>query len=150
MPETTWLAAAEWLAVLRIALGLWWLESWRHKDRRAWLERGAGIDWAASVAAEHPLPAVTALFDRVVAPRKLLFARLVVWTELALGVTLTLGLLTPVALVVSVGVNSAYLTLMIRDVAEQGQNLMMIAIAVVCLFAHAWQAWSLDAALGWF
>ena len=39
---TTWLTAAEWLAVLRIGLGVWWFESFRHKDKAAWFQRGAG------------------------------------------------------------------------------------------------------------
>lgn len=43
------LSGAEWLAVLRIGLGLWWLESWRHKDKKGWFERGTGIAWAADV-----------------------------------------------------------------------------------------------------
>ena len=34
-----------WLAVLRIGVGLWWAESYRHKNKAAWLQRGAGIDW---------------------------------------------------------------------------------------------------------
>ena len=34
-----WLTAAEWLAVLRIGLGLWWFESFRHKDKAAWFKR---------------------------------------------------------------------------------------------------------------
>ena len=44
------LSAPDWLAILRIGLGLWWLESFRHKDKKAWFERGSGIAWAKSVA----------------------------------------------------------------------------------------------------
>jgi thiosulfate dehydrogenase [quinone] large subunit len=33
---------------------------------------------------------------------------------------------------------------MINDWAEQGQNSMMALISVVCIFAQANQAWSLD------
>lgn len=51
--QTIWLGGAEWLAVLRIGLGLWWLESWRHKDRKGWFERGTGIAWAADIAGKH-------------------------------------------------------------------------------------------------
>lgn len=51
--RTIWLGGAEWLAVLRIGLGLWWLESWRHKDKKGWFERGTGIAWAADVAGKH-------------------------------------------------------------------------------------------------
>jgi thiosulfate dehydrogenase (quinone) large subunit len=45
------------------------LESWRHKDKTAWFERGAGISWAASVAQKHPWPLVGATFDKAVRPR---------------------------------------------------------------------------------
>jgi thiosulfate dehydrogenase [quinone] large subunit len=34
---------------------------------------------------------------------------------------------------------------MINDWAEQGQNSMMALISIVCIFAQADQAWSLDA-----
>ena len=39
--------------MLRIGLGLWWVESFRHKDKQAWFQRGAGISWAKSVAEKH-------------------------------------------------------------------------------------------------
>lgn len=41
--QTIRLSGAEWLAVLRTGLGLWWLDSWRHKDKKGWFERGTGI-----------------------------------------------------------------------------------------------------------
>lgn len=96
--DTIWLDGAQWLAVLRIGLGLWWLESWRHKDRTAWFERGTGIAWAADVAAKHRWSAVRSGFDTVVAPRPKAMAHVVVYAELALGLGLVAGLLTPVAL----------------------------------------------------
>ncbi len=148
--DTTFLSAEHWLAVLRIGIGLWWLESWRHKDKRAWLERGAGIDWAASVAEKHPWGWVRSSFSRLVLPRKRAASYLVVFGELAVGIGLTLGLLTPLAAVAGLVLNVAYFVLMIKDWAEQGQNSMMALIEVVVLGTAAWQAWSLDAALGLF
>lgn len=148
--DTFWLDPAEWLAVLRIGVGLWWLESWRHKNRKAWLERGAGIDWAASVAAEHPLGVVRRSFERVVAPRKIFMAYLVVFGELAIGLGLVLGFLTPIAAAAGILLNAMYFTLMIKDWAEQGQNSMMILAQVVVIGAQGWQTWSIDDALGWF
>jgi thiosulfate dehydrogenase [quinone] large subunit len=144
------LRSDHWLAVLRIGIGLWWLESWRHKDKRGWLERGTGIDWAASVAEKHPWGLVRSTFGRLVLPRKRAMAHLVVYGELAIGLGLTLGLLTPLAAFAGLVLNVLYLTLMIRDWAEQGQNSMMALIEVVVLGTAAWQAWSLDAALGLF
>ncbi|WP_055490435.1 hypothetical protein [Streptomyces sp. TP-A0356] len=148
--DTIWLTGAEWLAVLRVGLGLWWLESWRHKDKKAWFERGTGIAWAADVAAGHRWTVVRRGFDTVVAPRPRTMAYVVVSAELALGLGLVAGFLTPVALVGGLLLNVLYFTLMIHDWAEQGQNSMMALISVVGLCGMSWQAWSLDSALGWF
>ncbi|MER6529125.1 DoxX family protein [Streptomyces sp. NPDC001508] len=148
--DTIWLSGAEWLAVLRVGLGLWWLESWRHKDRKAWLRRGSGITWAADIAAKHRWTLVRSGFDIVVKPRPRTMAYVVLYAELALGVGLVLGFLTPLALAGGALLNLVYFVLMIHDWAEQGQNSMMALISVVGLFGMAWQTWSLDAALGWF
>jgi thiosulfate dehydrogenase (quinone) large subunit len=148
--ETTWLSGPEWLAVLRIGLGLWWLESWRHKDKAAWFRRNAGINWAASVAEKHRWPFVRTSFQRVVAPRPRAMSYVVVFAELAIGLGLILGLLTPVAALGGLILNVMYLVLMIHDWAEQGQNSMMALISVVVLGAQGWQTWSLDDALGLF
>ena len=150
MDGTTLLDGAEWLAVLRIGLGLWWLESWRHKDKEAWFQRGAGINWAKSVAEKHRWGFVRRGFDAVVAPRPRPMSYLVVMGELAIGLGLVLGFLTPVAAAAGLLLNVLYFVLMIHDWAEQGQNSMMALISVVVLGAHGWQTWSLDDALGLF
>ncbi|MGE7389615.1 DoxX family membrane protein [Streptomyces sp. NPDC004126] len=148
--QTIWLTGAEWLAVLRIGLGLWWLESWRHKDKKGWFERGTGMAWAADVAGKHRWGFVKGGFEKVVQPRPRLMAYVVVYAELALGLGLVLGFLTPVALVGGLLLNLLYLVLMIHDWAEQGQNSMMALISLVALGAMSWQTWSLDATIGLF
>ncbi|MFB7289505.1 DoxX family protein [Actinacidiphila glaucinigra] len=148
--QTIWLTGAEWLAVLRIGLGLWWLESWRHKDKKGWFERGTGIAWAAGVAAKHRWTFVQSGFSAVVAPRPKVMAYVVVYGELAVGLGLIAGLLTPIALAGGIVLNLLYLVLMIHDWAEQGQNTMMILASVVLLFAMGWQTWSLDSLWGLF
>ena len=140
----------EWLAVLRIGIGLWWLESWRHKNKEAWFDRASGINWAASVAEKHPWPVVKTVFDRVVAPRPKAMAYIVVFSELAIGLGLTFGVLTPVAATGGLLLNLMYFVLMIKDWAEQGQNSMMALIEVVILGTHAWGTWSLGHAVGLF
>jgi thiosulfate dehydrogenase [quinone] large subunit len=135
--------------VLRIGLGLWWLESWRHKDKKSWFE-GGGITWAAGIAAKHRWSVVRSGFSMVVAPRPRTMAYVVAYAELALGLGLILGFLTPVALVGGLLLNLVYLVLMIHDWAEQGQNSMMALISVVGLFGMSWQTWSLDDVLGLF
>ncbi|MFJ2771302.1 DoxX family membrane protein [Streptomyces sp. NPDC087300] len=147
--QTMWLSGAELLAVLRIGLGLWWLESYRHKDKKQWFG-GGGIGWAAGIAEKHRWAAVRSGFDVVVKPRPQVMAYVVAYAELALGLGLIFGFLTPIALVAGLLLNLIYLVLMIHDVAEQGQNLMMALISAVALFAASWQAWSVDAALGIF
>ncbi len=109
-----------------------------------------GIAWAADIAGKHRWEAVRTGFRRVVEPRPKLIAYIVVHAELALGLGLVAGFLTPVALVAGLVLNLLYLVLMIHDWAEQGQNAMMALISLVALFAMAWQTWSLDAALGLF
>jgi thiosulfate dehydrogenase [quinone] large subunit len=141
---STWLTTAEWLAVLRIGLGLWWLESFRHKDLGAWLKRGAGISWGASVAEKHKFPFVKTTFERFVKPHPITMAYIVVFSELAIGLGLTLGFLTPIAAFAGILLNLTYFILMISDWAEQGQNAMMILAAVVVLGTHAWDTWSID------
>ncbi|PBC83927.1 MULTISPECIES: DoxX family membrane protein [unclassified Streptomyces] len=147
--QTIWLSGAEWFAVLRIGLGLWWLESWRHKDKKTWFT-GGGITWAAGIAAEHRWSAVRTGFDRWVKPRPRPMAYLVAYAELALGLGLVAGFLTPIALVCGAVLNLIYLVLMIHDWAEQGQNLMMALISLTGLLAMSWQCWSLDGVLGLF
>jgi thiosulfate dehydrogenase [quinone] large subunit len=140
----------EWLAVLRIGVGLWWVESWRHKDKAAWFQRGAGISWAASVAEKHRWPFVRTAFATLVAPRAKLVAYLVVFGELAIGLGLVAGFLTPVAAAAGLVLNLSYFVLMIHDWAEQGQNSMMALIEVVVIAGGAGNHWSLDAARGLF
>lgn len=140
----------EWLAVLRIGVGLWWLESFRHKDKRAWIERGAGIAWAASVAGKHRWAAVRRGFDAIVAPRPKAMAFVVLGAELAIGLGLVAGFLTPVAAAGGLLLNVVYFVLMIHDWAEQGQNSMMALAQVVIIATHAGGVWSLDAALNLF
>ncbi|KAB1147209.1 DoxX family protein [Streptomyces luteolifulvus] len=148
--DSIWLTGAQWLAVLRIGLGLWWLESWRHKDKKGWFERGTGIAWAADVAARHRWNAVRSGFEVVVAPRPRTMAYVVVYAELAVGLGLVAGFLTPVALLGGLALNVLYFTLMIHDWAEQGQNAMMALISAVALLGMSWQTWSFDSALGLF
>jgi thiosulfate dehydrogenase [quinone] large subunit len=135
------------LAVLRIGLGLWWFESWRHKNKEAWFQRNAGINWAASVAEKHRWPIVKRGFDAIVAPRPKLMSYLIVFSELAIGLGLIVGFLTPIAAVAGLLLNITYFTLMIHDWAEQGQNAMMALNSVVIVGTHAWQCWSIDHAL---
>ena len=148
--DSIWLDGAQWLAVLRIGLGLWWLESWRHKDKKAWFERGSGIAWAAEIAEKHRWAPVRTGFETVVKPYPKLMAYVVAYAELSLGLGLILGFLTPIALLGGLLLNAIYFVLMIHDWAEQGQNSMMALAEIVILGTHAWQSWGVGHAIGLF
>jgi len=147
---TSLLSAAHWAAVLRIGLGLWWIESFRHKNLTAWIKRQAGINWAADIAAKHRWGAVRVGFDAIVKPHPKAMTWIVLVSELSLGIGLTLGFLTPVAAFASIALNLLYFGLMIHDWAEQGQNLMMVLAAAVVLGTHGGQTWSIDHLIGIF
>jgi thiosulfate dehydrogenase (quinone) large subunit len=148
--KTSLLNGAQWAAVLRIGLGLWWLESFRHKNLGAWIKRQAGIKWAGDIAAKHRFAVVGKGFDAVVRPHPQAMTYVVLASELSLGLGLSFGFLTPVAAFASIALNLLYFVLMIHDWAEQGQNLMMILAAVVVLGTHGWQTWSIDHLIGIF
>ncbi|WP_051872101.1 hypothetical protein [Streptomyces sclerotialus] len=127
--RTICLGGPEGGAVLRIGLGMWWLESWRQKDGKAWSERGTGIAWAADVADKHRWAAVRRGFDVVVRPARRM-AYVVVHAELALGAGLVVGFLLPVALVAGLLLNLLPLVLMIHDCPEPGLRSGMALRAV--------------------
>jgi thiosulfate dehydrogenase [quinone] large subunit len=153
------LTIAQWLALLRIALGLWWLESVRHKDMRNFLAVEM-IRWSILLAEHHPVPVYGTSIKRLLLTTRRWFPYLIVLGEAAVGLGLTLGFLTPLAAVASIFMNLNYLALAgvkPTDVSvnptyevEQGQNLMMLAIGVVVLFTGAGCTWSIDALLGLF
>jgi thiosulfate dehydrogenase [quinone] large subunit len=141
------LTLAQWLAILRIGVGLWWLESVRHKDLRTFL-RGGAMNWVESLTRDHPLPAFARLIQRVSLSsprRRVVTSWLVVGGEFLVGVSLTLGLLTPVGAIGGMFLNTNYLLLAgVKDQGEQGQNLMMLLIEVVVLGSGAGRVWGLD------
>ena len=103
-----WLTAAQWFAFLRIVLGLWWLESVRHKDLRRFIDHDM-IDFAVSLADHHQFPAFGRVVKRVLVANRSWFPYLIVFAELALGFGLTLGLLTPLAALGSIFLTLNYL-----------------------------------------
>lgn len=145
-----WQTDAEWLAILRIGVGLWWLESVRHKDLRDFL-RGGAMGWVESLTEGHPIPPFAALIRRVSLSshrRRIVTSWLVVLGEFSVGVSLTLGLLTYAGLVVGLFLNLNYLLLAgLRDQGEQGQNLVMILAEVVLFATAAGMTWGIDAAI---
>lgn len=142
-----WMTAEQWLAILRIGVGLWWLESVRHKDLGGFL-RGGAMNWVESLTRHHPLPAYAAMIRRISVSsqrRRVATSWLVVGAESSVGLSLTLGLLTPAGALVGLFLNLNYLLLAgLKDQGEQGQNLMMLLSEIVIFAMHAGTTWGLD------
>ncbi len=97
-----WLSLREWLAILRIGIGLWWLEGVRHKNLREFL-RGSSMNWVEKLTRDHPVPAYAALVRRssLGSQRsRLVTSYLIVTGESCVGVSLALGLLTVLGAIV--------------------------------------------------
>lgn len=150
---------AQWLALLRIAIGLWWIKSVLHKPLRAFLSDGM-VSWTVSLAENHPAPAFGTMIKRMVESNASWFPYLVIAGEAAVGIGLTLGFLTPISALVAIFLNLNYLALAgvrpkDRSVnpayqCEQGQNLTMIAAEILLIVMAAGSAWSLDSLMGIF
>lgn len=159
-PVLGFLTVEQWLAFLRIAVGLWWLESVRHKPLRKFVS-GQMVNWVSDLGDNHPVPAFGALVKRSVVQGASWFPYLNLAGELAVGIGLVFGIFTPLAAVVAIFLNLNYLAMAgVRPTidinvnrcyqCEQGQNLMMIASEVVIFATGAWAVWSLDNLLGLF
>jgi len=149
----------QWLALLRIVVGLWWIKSFLHKPLRKFVS-GQMSQWTLALADNHPMPAFGKLIRGIVAPTASWFPYLILGGEIAVGLGLTFGLFTPISAIVAIFMNLNYLALAgvrPKDLSvnaayqsEQGQNLMMIASEIIIFVLAAGSVWSLDSALGLF
>jgi len=74
------LTVAQWLAILRIGLGLWWLKSVLHKPLKKFVS-GQMVNWTLALADNHPVPAYGRLIKATVAPNASWFPYLVLAGE---------------------------------------------------------------------
>ena len=153
------LTVSQWLAVLRIGIGLWWLKSFFHKPLQKFVD-GQMVDWTLALAENHPVPAYGRLIRKMVEPNRSWFPYLILLGEISVAIGLILGLLTPLALIVAIFLNLNYISLAgvkPKDpsvnacyLCEQGQNWNMLIAEVVLLATAAGCTWSLDQLLGIF
>jgi thiosulfate dehydrogenase [quinone] large subunit len=151
------LTVSQWLAILRIGIGLWWLKSFLHKPLRKFVD-GQMVDWTLALADNHPIPAYGRLIRRMVEPNRSWFPYLILLAEISVAIGMILGFLTPLALIVGIFLNLNYISLAgvkPKDITvnpayqcEQGQNWNMLVAEVVLLFTAAGCTWSLDSLLG--
>src|SRR2546426_3863720 len=146
-----------WLAVLRIAVGLWFAKALVQKlsvtllwgflpfptasDR--WIQLMPQL--VTKYAAGNPVSSFRDFMQNTVIPHSHLFAQLTAFGEAAVGVGLVLGCLTTLAsgvglfLVVNYG-----LAVQWQGPAQRGFHYMLIVTLVVILAARAGRTWGVD------
>ena len=156
---TTMRHPERWLAVLRITVGLWFLKSIATKVSVAlaagflpvpvaserWIETMPKL--LARYAAENPFPAYKAFLLGTVVPNQA-FAHLTALGEVAVGLSLVLGLFTEVGAVAG-ALQVIFYGLAVQHMSpgQQGFHVMLFAMMVAFLFARAGRTWGIDAVL---
>lgn len=150
---------AEWLAVLRIVVGLYFVKSLVTKMTfvllggmlpipavsERWLTVMPKI--VAKQASENPLLFYKQFLEGTVLPHSSTFAQLTAWGETVTGLGLTLGLLTGLAslvgllLVINYGLATQWMS-----PGQQGFHLVLFFLMLAFFFARAGRTWGVD---GW-
>jgi thiosulfate dehydrogenase [quinone] large subunit len=151
---------AEWLAVLRIVVGLYFVKSLVTKMSfvmlggilpvpavsERWLTVMPKI--VAKQASENPLVFYKQFLEGTVLPNGNMFAQLTAWGETVVGIGLTLGLLTGIASLVGLILVTNYgLATQWMSPGQQGFHLVLFFLMLAFFFARAGRTWGLDA---WF
>jgi uncharacterized membrane protein YphA (DoxX/SURF4 family) len=149
---------AQWLAVLRIVVGLYFVKSLVTKMSivtlggvlpipavsERWLEVMPKI--VTRQASENPIAFYKQFLEDTVIPNSNVFAPLTAWGETAVGLGLTLGLLTGLAsmvgllLVVNYGLATQWMS-----PGQQGFHIVLFFLMVAFFFARAGRTWGIDA-----
>ncbi|HET9466723.1 MAG TPA: TQO small subunit DoxD [Gemmatimonadales bacterium] len=149
---------AEWLAVIRIAVGLYFVKSLVTKMSLAmvggvlpvpvvsarWLDVMPKI--VTRQASENPIGFYKQFLETTVIPNSNLFAQLTAWGETVVGIGLTLGLLTGLAslvgmvLVINYGLATQWMS-----PGQQGFHLLLLLLMVTFFFSRAGRTWGVDA-----
>jgi len=147
-----------WLAALRIVVGLWFLKGVVTKlsITLAWgflpLPTASGR-WLhtmpiliAKYADGNPIVVVKDFLEQTVLPHGALFAQLTAFGEAAVGIGLTLGLLTPVASVLGLWLVLNYgLATQWMGFSQQGFHVVLAACMITFCFSRAGRMWGFDA-----
>lgn len=149
-----------WLAVLRLTVGLWFLKSLFTKLTIGFVVGFIPVPmasdrWIATMptliaryAAENPIPAYRSFLLETVVPNHA-FAHVTAIGEVAVGLSLTLGLLTEVGAVCGALQVIMYgLAVQHMSSGQQGFHVMLLAMMLAFVFAHAGRTWGLDGGLG--
>src|SRR3954466_12774870 len=148
---------AEWLALLRIVVGLYFVKSLVTKMTivllggivplpavsERWLMVMPKI--VAKQASENPLAFYKQFLEGTVLPHSNVFAQLTAWGETVAGIGLTLGLLTGVASLVGLTLVINYgLATQWMSPGQQGFHLVLFFLMLAFFFARAGRTWGVD------
>jgi thiosulfate dehydrogenase [quinone] large subunit len=149
---------ARWLAILRIVVGLYFVKSLVTKMSvvllggvvpvpvmsERWLNVMPKI--VARQASDNPLGFYKQFLEGTVLPNSSVFAQLTAWGETAVGLGLTLGLLTGLASLVGLVLVTNYgLATQWMSPGQQGFHLILFFLMLAFFFARAGRIWGLDA-----
>lgn len=151
---------SQWLAVLRILVGLYFVKSLVTKmtvvlaggvlplpavsDR--WLSVMPKI--VAKQASENPIAFYKNFLEQTVLTHSNVFAHLTAWGETVAGLGLTLGFCTGLAALVGLLLVTNYgLATQWMSSGQQGFHLVLFALMVAFFFARAGRRWGLDAVI---
>ena len=149
----------QWLALLRIVVGLYFVKSLITKMSfvlvggvvpipavsERWLNVMPKI--VARQASDNPLSFYKQFLEGTVLPHSSIFAQLTAWGETVVGLGLTLGLLTGLASLVGLFLVANYgLATQWMSPGQQGFHLVLFFLMLAFFFARAGRMWGLD---GW-
>jgi thiosulfate dehydrogenase [quinone] large subunit len=149
----------QWLALLRIVVGLYFVKSLITKMSfvlvggvvpipavsERWMNVMPKI--VARQASDNPLTFYKQFLEGTVLPHSSIFAQLTAWGETVVGLGLTLGLLTGLASLVGLFLVANYgLATQWMSPGQQGFHLVLFFLMLAFLFARAGRVWGLD---GW-
>jgi uncharacterized membrane protein YphA (DoxX/SURF4 family) len=149
--------AVEWLAVLRVAVGLYFVKTLVTKmsivlaggvlpvpavsDR--WLTTMPKI--VAKQASENPIAFYKQFLEEVVLTHSDVFAHLTAWGETVAGLGLTLGFCTGLASLVGLALVTNYgLATQWMSPGQQGFHLLLFTLMLAFFFSRAGRRWGLD------
>lgn len=149
--------AVEWLAVLRVAVGLYFVKTLVTKmsivlaggvlpvpavsDR--WLATMPKI--VAKQASENPIAFYKQFLEDVVLKHSDVFAHLTAWGETVAGLGLTLGFCTGLASLVGLALVANYgLATQWMSPGQQGFHLLLFTLMLAFFFSRAGRRWGLD------
>jgi uncharacterized membrane protein YphA (DoxX/SURF4 family) len=149
--------AAEWLAVLRVAVGLYFVKTLVTKmsivlaggvlpvpavsDR--WLATMPKI--VAKQASENPIAFYKQFLEEVVLKHSDVFAHLTAWGETVAGLGITLGFCTGLASLLGLVLVTNYgLATQWMSPGQQGFHLVLFTLMLAFFFSRAGRRWGLD------